>query len=310
MGAPGVKVAAVVLNWKRADETIAAVRALRETAPEVEAIVVDNASGDGSAASIREACPHATVIENAENLGYAGGNNVGIRAVLARDAEAVLVLNNDVTVQPDAVRLLARALDADPALGIVAPVSLCRDDPGIVDFYRATIDLAHLAVHAHARDTRVADLRDTDTDYATGSAMLVRRELFERAGLFDERYFLVWEDVDFCLRARASGARVVVVADSRVLHGRSVSFGGEGSPLYQYFLVRNSFLLLATHLRGVRAWRARRLVARRYRGWITQPQTSEAAARAIARGLADGLAGRGGPAPDDLRAALSGSHIS
>lgn len=294
-----MRVFAVVLNWRQPDETIAALSSLRGSG--VEAVVVDNASGDDSVDRIRHAFPGALMVENGVNAGYAGGNNAGIRLALDHGAEAVLVLNSDVVVEPDALDVLTQALLEHPEWGIAAPVSLCRDDPSIVDFYRATVDLDHLAVHAHGRDEPVGDLVDCETDYATGSAMLIRASLLEEIGLFDEQFFLVWEDVDFGLRARAAGSGIGVVARARVRHGRSVSFGGEATPLYQYFFVRNSFLIVAKHRRGLRRARTLRSISRRYRGWIGQPQTSAPVAHAIEAGLSDARAGRFGPPPEGAK---------
>lgn len=296
-----LNVVAVVLNWRRPDDTIACVRSLRETAPETGVVVVDNASGGGSVARLRDALPFADLIENPRNEGYAGGNNPGIRRALDRGADAVLVLNNDVIVRPGCVARLAGQLEDDPRIAIAAPLSLRQDDPGLVDFYRADIDLKNMAVVAEGRD-RPWHGGDVvrDTDYATGSAMLLRADWLARAGAFDERYFLVWEDVDLSLRARADGQRCVVVPEAQVLHGRSVSFGGEGSPLYQYFYVRNSFLIAATHLPRLRRGRARAMLERRYAGWVEQADDGSTLRRALALGLEHGVAGRFGPPPREL----------
>jgi GT2 family glycosyltransferase len=300
-----VRIFAVVLNWKRASETVACVASLRATAPDVHVVVVDNASGDGSAERIRAECPGVTLIEHPVNAGYAGGNNAGIEAALREGADAVLVLNNDVIVRPGCVQTLASKLRDEPEWGIVAPLSLMRDDPAVVDFYRAEFDPRYLGVRAIGRDTRDKPTQDAETDYATGSALLMCAEMLREVGAFDERYFLVWEDVDLCLRARARGYKAGVATKAEVLHGRSVSFGGEGAPLYQYFYVRNSFLLMSKLPKPGFVSRAfkpggARLLERRYRGWI---ETGDSAnRRAIARGLEDGLAGRFGPAPADIAA--------
>lgn len=294
-----MRISAVVLNWRRPQDTIAAVRSLRETAPEADVIVVDNASGDGSVDMISAGAPFARIIQNPSNLGYAGGNNTGIAAAVDGGADAVFVLNNDAIVRPGCVQTLAGALEENPRLGIAAPVSLKQDDPEVVDFYRARVDLRNMALLAYGRDERGVPTEDALTDYATGSAMLIRSTVLRRIGMFDERFFLVWEDVDFCLRAaRAAHARAGVVARAQVLHGRSVSFGGEGTPRYQYFFVRNSFLVVAKHVRRPWKGRTRALLERRYRGWLG---TAEPAVReAIALGLEHGLAGRFGPTPPEL----------
>jgi GT2 family glycosyltransferase len=249
--------------------------------------------------------PDVILLENTRNDGYAGGNNLGIDAALQTDPDAVFILNNDAEVRPGCIQTLAAALAADPVRMIAGPLSRRRDDPGLIDFYRAEIDLPHLAVHALLRDSReTPPSRIIPTDYATGSAMLIRADFLRGRGPFDERFYLVWEDVDLCLRARTAGGdrAVVAVPEAEVIHARSVSFGGDGSPLFRYFEVRNSFLLVAKHLRGLRLARTKRLLRRRYEGWMRKPDTPASTTRAIEAGLRDGLAGRFGPPPDEMRA--------
>lgn len=292
-----MRISAVVLNWKRPAETIECVGSIRETAPGVDVIVVDNASGDDSLDWLAATGIHA--IENEENLGYTGGNNVGIRAALAGGADAVLVLNNDLTVGTGCVDDLRATMEQFPRTGIAAPLGLLKSDPSIVDFWRAEIDLPNMAVHAIGRDEPVRGWTTPEpTDYATGSAMLVRREVFDRIGLFDERFFLVWEDVDFSLRGHTAGFDVLAVPKAQVLHARSVSFGGEGAPLYQYFYVRNSFLIAHKHARTWRRGRTKRLLERRYQGWIEQ--SSGPTRRAIELGLQHARQNRFGPPPEEL----------
>jgi GT2 family glycosyltransferase len=296
-----VKVVAVVLNWKRPDDTIGCVASLRETSPDTDVLVVDNASGDGSVEKIAAAHPGVDVLQNPENLGYAGGNNAGIARALEGGADAVLVLNNDLVLRGGCVDELVRALSTGPRASMVAPVSLLRDDPGVVDFWRARVDLPNMALNAEGRDERRIPYEDSESDYVTGSAFLARREMFETVGMFDERFFLVWEDVDLSLRTtKASGHKPLVISRAQVLHGRSVSFGGENSPLYNYFYARNSYLVARKHLGALAGKRARRMLDRRYAGWAGQAEPGSALQRAIARGREDGRAGRFGPPPADL----------
>jgi GT2 family glycosyltransferase len=292
-----VNIVAVVLNWRRPDDTIGCLRSLRADA-DLPVVVVDNASGDDSAERIREADRDATLIVNDSNQGYAGGNNRGIEAALAGGADAVLILNNDLTVQPGCVAALRARLSAQTP--IVAPVSLRADDPGICDFWRAEVEVSSLSVRAYGRDEPWSPPSEPQpTDYATGSALLIDRSVFDRVGTFDERYFLVWEDVDLCLRARAKGAAILAVPDAAVLHSGSSSFGGAGAPLYRYFFARNSFLLLDKHLRWPQRARTKAAIERRYREGIAR-QTDEAVRAALERGIADGRAKRFGPPPSDL----------
>jgi hypothetical protein len=297
-----VRVVAVVLNWRRPEDTIACVASLRAGTVVPQIIVVDNASGDASVEAIRAAHPDITLIEHVRNDGYAGGNNVGIARALAGDAEAVLVLNNDVEVAPDALEVLTAAQGG--SYRITAPLSVLAGSPGVIDFYTARVDLRNMALIARGRDEPEPDppFRDpVESDYATGSAMLIDADLLQTLGGFDERTFLVWEDVDLCLRARRAGARVLVAPAARVRHARGASFGADGSPLYKYFFVRNSFLILAEHGRWPWRARTRALIERRYEGWAGDPR-DPVAARAIALGLEHGRTGRFGPPPPELTA--------
>lgn len=304
-----MRVVAVILNWRRPDDTIACARSVIETAPDADVIVVDNASGDGSAARFRAELPGVTVLENQHNLGYAGGNNVGISAALGRVAEGVLVLNNDLTVRSGCVGALVEAFDRDPHLAVAGPVSLRAEDPAILDFFVARFDRHNMALVAPGRGERWRPpAREEPTDYVTGSAILVHAEAFALEGHisdgFDERFFLVWEDVDLCLsilRGNPSGRDgIVAVPTAEVLHEGGTSFGPDrnSSPLYQYFFVRNSFLIVRKHVRWPRKTRTLRMLEQRYRGWVDKAEP--AVGHAIALGLEHGLAQRYGPPPPEL----------
>lgn len=296
-------IVAVVVNWNRPDDTVACVESLAADAPGVAPIVVDNGSRDGSAEEIARRLPAVTLVRSSANRGYAGGNNLGIARALADGADGVLILNNDLTVRPGCVDGLVRALGERPEWGIVGPLTLRSGDGETVDFFTGEVSLEHVTVRAPGRDEPRAGRFDqpAQCDYVTGSCLLVRREVLERTGGFDERFFLVWEDVDLCLRARASGWSCGVTPDAVAFHQRSKSFGGEGSPLYQYFFARNAYLIARNHLPFPMRWRAEARATRRFRAWSRTPG-DPAIMRALAAGLRDGLLGRYGPPPRELMA--------
>ncbi|MGH2829193.1 MAG: glycosyltransferase family 2 protein, partial [Actinomycetota bacterium] len=253
-----MKVVAAVLNYRRADDTIACVASVRKDAPDIAVVVVDNGSGDGSADRIQAGAPGAKLVRSATNLGYAGGNNLGIAEALHQSADAILILNNDLVLEPGCVASLREALQTHASWGIVAPLSLLPGPEGVVDFFTGRVLLAQAALQAPGRDEPRGGrfTQPEETEYVTGSAMLVRRAVFERVGLLDQRFFLVWEDVDFSLRARDAGFTLGATPNAVVRHARSASFGHEASPLQRYFFVRNPFLLLRKHLRPPRRWMA------------------------------------------------------
>ena len=237
-------VAAVVLSWNGREDTLACLRSLLDE--EVEAIVVDNASTDGSAEAVAREFPDVELIRNSENLGYAGGMNTGIRRALERGADHVLVLNNDVELEPGAVRALVA--EADGA-GAVCPLITFASDPEIVWYAGAPFDPRRGYNGRHRGFGRPAgQFTDVaETDRACGAAMLIPRAALEQVGLFDEDLFAYAEDTDWSLRARKAGFPVRVVPGARVRHKVSATTGGEGSETALYYGVRNTLTVCERH---------------------------------------------------------------
>jgi len=202
--------AAVVLNYRTAEETILAVRALRESRrPVDELIVVDNGSGDGSAERLRTLAPTVTLIAAETNLGFAGGNNLGIRWAMEHGAEQILLVNSDATVEPGCVGTLENALRSRGDAGIAGPLLLAADDP--VRITSAGIWFSPVTGRVREHTVGVIGAAPRTVDAVSGAVMLVRRAVFERLGLLDETYFFSLEDVDFCLSARAQGFVTICV---------------------------------------------------------------------------------------------------
>jgi GT2 family glycosyltransferase len=202
-------VSVVVVNYRGADDTITCLRALADDldypADKLQVIVVDNASGDGSADRIRAAAPHAEVVEAPANLGFAGGCNLGVRG--ARGL-VVAFLNNDARPHPGWLREAVRVLRAEPAVGAVASKVLDWDGE-VIDFVDAGLTWFGMGYKRHAG---VPDdgSHDTPRDvlFGTGSALVVRTSVFRELGGFDERFFMFYEDVDLGWRMNLRGWRV------------------------------------------------------------------------------------------------------
>ena len=239
---------AVVLNYQTARETVQAVQALAASlSPVAATIVVDNASGDGSVATLRAELENAYLIEATQNDGFAAGCNQGIREAMRLGADRVLLLNSDARIEPDALGALERALDENPHIGIVGPVVVERADPRVVQslgmrYTLATGRMRHQAFGRRYDASSIPALREVDG--VSGCAMLVRRAVFERVGLFFEEYFFGFEDLDLCLRARIAGFVTACVSSAVVPHEGSASIG-RASPLRIYYATRNHLLLAA-----------------------------------------------------------------
>ena len=245
-------VSIVILNWNGAADTIACLDSLRAlTFPTFSVVVVDNGSTDDSALRLRSyVAPYSlTLLEAGRNLGYAGGNNFGIRHALRHGADFVLVLNNDTAVAPDILERLLSAAERNPDAGVFSARIMYFDDPKRVWFDGARWNETSLRMEWQGQGELETALKanDHDTDYACGAALFFRAQVPEQIGLLDEAFFLVWEEVDWCYRARKAGFRIVAVPAAKVWHKIGVSFGTESSPLRTYFSVRNEFLWLRRH---------------------------------------------------------------
>ncbi len=245
------KVVIVILNWNRASDTIECVDSIQNLAyPNFEIVVVDNASTDGSVVALEKKFPELKIIRNSRNLGYTGGNNIGIRYALDHVADHVLLLNNDTIVDKDLVHDLVSAMQRQPQAGIVSPTIYDYQEPAKVWFAGASIDWDSgesphwgLGEQDHGQFNRVVEV-----DRVSGCAMLVRRAVFDRIGLLDPDYFLYYEDVDFCVRAFKAGYKSYCVQTAKVWHKVSSSTqANRGSDLHAYYHARNRLLFLRKH---------------------------------------------------------------
>ncbi len=224
------RVTIIVLNWNRAQETLACLASLlRADLGGAALLVVDNGSSDGSVAAIRARFPAVEVLALPENRGYAGGNNAGIRLALERGAEAVLLLNNDTEVAPDFLQFLVWALDTAPCVAGVCSAIHRIDRPEMLDVAYAEVRFdQHHAVQlrgVNALPGQGFGAR-VEIGVAVGCSLLLTAEALRAVGLFDERYFAYHEDVDWCLRAHREGFRFLYEPHSRVFHRGSGTTGG------------------------------------------------------------------------------------
>lgn len=239
-------VGVVVLNFNGKPDTLECVRSLAGlTYPSWRLYAVDNGSREKIADDVRAILPGAVVLENERNLGFTGGNNVGCRRALEDGADFVLLLNNDTVVDPGFLEPLVRASEASE-VGMATPKIYFYAEDREFWAYGARVDKwtgrsPHLGVYR--RDTGQFD-HIRDVDRITGCAMFVRREVFERVGFLDDRFFIYSEELDWCLRARRAGYRLVVAKDSVIWHKGHRDSGRAGRPFILYLQTRNHLLML------------------------------------------------------------------
>lgn len=222
----------VLLNWNGWQDTDACLGSLGGlTYPNYRVVVVDNASADGSEARLRALHPELTLLQSGANLGFAGGNNVGLRYALAHGAEYVWLLNNDTLVEPDALTQLVAKMQADPGLGLCGSTLLyesARDRVqalGGAHYGRWLGTVRHIG--HHERWPQEVDEQEVERQlsYLIGASTLASRALLETVGLMQEDYFLYFEELDWAARARGR-FRLGYAAGSIVYHKEGSSIGG------------------------------------------------------------------------------------
>lgn len=202
----------------------------------------------GAEAGPLDARADLTLIQTGANLGFAGGNNVGLTYLLRRgDDSLIWLLNNDCIVASDALSHLVVAATSDMIIGAVGGTLLEFREPGIVQEAGAVSSSWHGMTRALGAGQSVETLPVSEqVDYITGGCLLARADTIRRVGLLDERYFMYSEDVDWGIRMRAAGLRLVLAPDARVWH-KGGGTAGHGSAMHDYFVVKSALLLIQKH---------------------------------------------------------------
>jgi GT2 family glycosyltransferase/glycosyltransferase involved in cell wall biosynthesis len=235
-------VSVVIVNYKRADDTIACLQAFDDIdwpRERLELVVVDNASGDGSAERIRAAVPTATLIESPTNTGFAGGCNLGVASARG---EYIAFLNNDARPHPGWIREAVDVLERDRQIAAVA----CK----VLDWDGNNIDYVDGSLTWYGMGYKRECERPDSTDYdhakdvlfGTGAAMFVRTDIFRDLGGFDERFFMFYEDVDFGWRLNLLGHRFRYVPTSLAYHRHHATMNAFGRYRETYLLERNALM--------------------------------------------------------------------
>lgn len=232
----------VVLNWNGEFDTLECLASLTKvTYPKHEIVVVDNASSDTSAERVSQDYPDVHLIRNNTNLGYAGGNNVGISFGLKKNFDYILLLNNDTTVSPEFLEPLVEAMEAAPEAAASQPKLYYHHEPDLFWCTGSTFDETNLEFvfeNHKIRDDRHSFERVVPVQVCVGAALMLRTSVIRKIGALDENLFLMHEESDWCFRARKHGHICLFVPRSHVWHKVSASLG-VASPLMVYFESRN-----------------------------------------------------------------------
>lgn len=217
------RVAMVILNYRGADDTLACLDAVQQLDPgPIRRIVIDNGSDDDSVERLRGAAPGLELRCNPRNLGFGAGQNAVLTELLDADFDWIWLLNNDTRPRPDALGRMLAVAATDEHIGAVGARLLDAEPPhrlqaqggGHVQWWRGSS-----REWSHDREPT------PELDYLTGASLLLRADALRQIGLFDERFFLYWEDVDLCLRLKQANWRLGLAPDAEVLHRQSASTG-------------------------------------------------------------------------------------
>lgn len=319
-------IALVILNWNGCADTLECLESVSRIGNRaVRIVVADNGSSDGSVSAIRARYPDVQLMENGSNLGFAAGNNSAITRALQDGAEFVFLLNNDTIVDPGIVDAFLDAAQRMPQAGVFGAKIYYHADPQRLWYAGGYWDPRSLSFNEHGvgEIDRGQFDRLTQTDWVIGCAMFVRAEVFRKVGLLEPQFFLNNEEVDFCSRVRRAGYSCAYVPRARLWHKVSASFGGEDSPLKEYFSARNRLLWAQRNAPASVRWRiyarstagllrchTRALFGRTVAGPLT-PRTwwwelrgafVDPRNRATAMGVRDFWLRRFGDCPDKVRA--------
>lgn len=246
-------VSIITLNYNQATLTCDLLRSLQVISyPNIEVIVVDNASKENPARVVLECFPKAQFIRSDENLGFAGGNNIGIKEAKGK---YVLLLNNDTEVAPDFLEPLVNCMEQDAKIGVCSPKIRFFQTKVHIQYAGSTainpLRVASYAIGSKEEDKGQYDQAGGFTHLAHGAAMMVSREAMNKAGLMEESFFLYYEELDWCEHIKRAGFEIHFVPQSLVLHKESMSVG-KNSHLQLYYKTRNRVLFARRNLKGTK----------------------------------------------------------
>jgi len=266
-------VLAVVLSWNGRDDTLACIESLlAQDYPRFQVLLVDNASQDGTVVAVEERFPGVEILENENNLLYAGGMNVGLERARQGGFDYVLLLNNDIILERDMLAELVRVAETDGRIAAVGPKIYYHAQPQRLWFAGGVLSLwrgwpSHRGLRREDRGQYDGEL---DVDYLTGCALLLRTARLDDVGFLDPSFAMYAEDADWCFRARARGHRLVYASGARMWHKVSASAGARS-----LFKLRRRFRSQMQFLRRHARW---------YH-WLTIPFFTVVEAGRVARAL-------------------------
>lgn len=244
-----IKTAVVILHFGDKKETYNCLKSVGKIKGEnIKIFVVDNGTNAIKEKELKKSSKKAVLIKSKINLGFAGGMNLGIRRAVRENFNYVLLLNNDLVVSQDLIKELLKSFKNSSA-GIVGPIITYNNDLNKIWFAGGSLNkIFCFTRHPKMNEKIDVSIKSGYVDFITGACVMIKKEVFKSIGLFDDEYFLYWEDVDFCFRAQKAGFNSYLSNKPLAAHNVSASAGIKGqnklTPLRAYCYSKNAFLFM------------------------------------------------------------------
>jgi GT2 family glycosyltransferase len=238
----------VLLSLNRFSMTSKCIKSLLSVDyPKFSIVVVDNNSADNSGEKLKESFPEITLLQSKINLGFCGGNNLGIKYCLAAQFDYIMILNDDTEVEPDFLSIMVqKGVSIPEKLHVITGKICCNQDRTMVWYAGGDLSFIHgIGKHrGHFKKDRPEYNNDCKVEYASGCLMLVKGEVFETIGLLKESIFIYLDDTEFCIRLREASIPIYYQAASRIYHKVQAGIGlANYTPFYLYYSSRNRVLI-------------------------------------------------------------------
>lgn len=236
----------IIVNWNGLSDTIECIKSCRKLLyKNYKIVLVDNGSVDSSEMILNQMFSDIKILQTGENLGFAGGNNIGIRYSLQHSADYVWLLNNDTVVEDSSLDHLVKGAEACPDVGIVGSKILILSNPNVLNCAGSKVSIVDGTsehIGSNQEDNGQYD-KIVKAEFLTGCSILVSRRMIETVGLIPEEYFLYFEETEWCFKARSRGFCLVFMPFSRVYHKVSASVMKTPS-IKTYYFTRNRLFFL------------------------------------------------------------------
>jgi GT2 family glycosyltransferase len=291
----------IILNHHHYEDTLDCLASLyRNDYENIKTVLLDTVSARDMTEFIHRQYPQVQIIPLPDNLGYAGNNNIGIKLALAQGADWVLILNDDTELDAKCLSFLMETAALDPNIGIVGPMVYHFNEPDVIQSAGGILDKHWNGIHLGQNETDQGQFPSAHAvNWISGCAILVRRALIEQVGMLDPDYFLYWEEIDWCVRARRAGWKIIHVPQAKLWH-KGVQRDYQPNPLVTYYSTRNHLFLLAKHKASLGGWIYTIFqISRSLISWTVKPQwrSKHEHRNAMWWGVVDFFRHRQGPMP-------------